>query len=205
MTQLQKMGALIKKLREEKGKSQEEMAEDLNITSRTISRWERGGNIGEVEKLVAVADYFNISVDELISGEIKTQQGEKIDTKEELKTIASYIDNQNVNKNRKMCIINMICLFSCFFSAMFMDAFFKFKNSYWGIIQMIFFIVTVVMVVLNYLVSMGFSAALYETRKSNKKIFYLEIGIIIIVSMMILRWIAQNAYSYFCLLENIIN
>lgn len=54
-------------LRKEKGLSQEELAEKLDVTRQTISKWELGVSTPEMEKLIQMSNLFGISVDELIS------------------------------------------------------------------------------------------------------------------------------------------
>lgn len=201
MTQLQKMGAFIKELREEKNITQEEMAIDLDVSSKSLSRWENGGNISKVMHIIAIAEYFKISVDELISGERKPEI-EQTDTKEELKRVASYIDEQNLRIIKRIHIRNMICLFSCFFTAMLMDAFIRFGNSYFGLMQMIFLIITLGIIIWNFLYTSGFVTMLCEYQKSNRRMFYFEIIILVAVIALIFYMIAKNAHSYFIMLEN---
>lgn len=53
-------------LRKQKGLSQEELANRLNVSRQTISKWEVGDSTPEMEKLVAISDLFDISLDELV-------------------------------------------------------------------------------------------------------------------------------------------
>lgn len=63
----------LRKLRKEKGLSQEKLAELLNISRQSISKWESGQTYPEVEKLITLSELFKISVDDLVkNGEIKT-------------------------------------------------------------------------------------------------------------------------------------
>lgn len=55
-------------LRKQKGLSQEELANRLNVTRQTISKWEVGDSTPDMEKLVAISDLFGISLDELVIG-----------------------------------------------------------------------------------------------------------------------------------------
>ena len=56
-------------LRKQKGFSQEELANRLNVSRQTISKWEVGESTPDMEKLVAISDLFEVSLDELIKGE----------------------------------------------------------------------------------------------------------------------------------------
>ena len=53
-------------LRKQKGFSQEELANRLNVSRQTISKWEVGDSTPDMEKLVAISDLFGISLDELV-------------------------------------------------------------------------------------------------------------------------------------------
>ena len=59
-------------LRKQKGFSQEELANRLNVSRQTISKWELGDSTPNMEKLIALSDLFKISLDELVKGEISS-------------------------------------------------------------------------------------------------------------------------------------
>ncbi len=49
------------------------MAEILNVSGRTVSRWETGNNMPDISILVDIVDYYDISIPEIISGERKSE------------------------------------------------------------------------------------------------------------------------------------
>ena len=53
-------------LRKQRGLSQEELANRLNVSRQTISKWEVGDSTPEMEKLIAISDLFGVSLDELV-------------------------------------------------------------------------------------------------------------------------------------------
>lgn len=55
-------------LRKRRGLSQEELGEKINVSRQTISKYELGEAIPDMEKLVMLSDYFSISLDELVLG-----------------------------------------------------------------------------------------------------------------------------------------
>ena len=63
-------------LRKEKGYSQEILADKLNVSRQTISKWESGITTPELEKIILLSEIFNISIDELI-GKEKPDKPEK--------------------------------------------------------------------------------------------------------------------------------
>ena len=67
-----KTGTFLKTLRKEKNLTQEQLAEQLGVSGRTVSRWETGSNMPDISLLVEIAEFYNISVTELIDGERKS-------------------------------------------------------------------------------------------------------------------------------------
>ena len=65
----------IKKLRKEKGMTQDELAEKLNVTRQAVSNWEQGKNQPDIETLTRMAEIFDVSVEQLIYG---SERKEKI-------------------------------------------------------------------------------------------------------------------------------
>ena len=53
-------------LRKQRGFSQEELANRLNVSRQTVSKWEIGESAPDMEKLVAISELFDISLDELV-------------------------------------------------------------------------------------------------------------------------------------------
>lgn len=75
----------LKNLRESKGLKQKEVAQILNLSSATYNTYERGISIPPIETLCKIADYFNISLDELVGRDF-AQAGTELEN-ELLKTI----------------------------------------------------------------------------------------------------------------------
>ncbi len=63
------VGARIAKARKEKGLTQLQLAEILNISNRTVSKWENGDGYPDITILPDLSDILEISIDELIRGE----------------------------------------------------------------------------------------------------------------------------------------
>ena len=62
----QKTGELLKRLRKEKGLTQEQLAEKFYVSSRTVSRWETGSNMPDVALLIELADFYDVDIREII-------------------------------------------------------------------------------------------------------------------------------------------
>lgn len=74
------LGEIIYKLRTEKGLSQGNLADMLEVSRQSISKWENNSAVPELDKLMKLSDIFDITLDELVKGEItSTQTIEKIE------------------------------------------------------------------------------------------------------------------------------
>ena len=102
-----KIGALLKTLRKEKGLTQEGLAEKLGVSNRTVSRWETGSNMPDIGMLVELADFFEVSIPEIIRGERKSEHMNQ-ETRETAAAMAEY--SQNEVKTGKQKIVGVLLL-----------------------------------------------------------------------------------------------
>lgn len=68
----------IARLRHQQGLSQEELGQQLGVTRQTVSKWETGQTSPEVEKLTAMADLFEMSVDQLLGREEESSEVQEV-------------------------------------------------------------------------------------------------------------------------------
>lgn len=106
-----KIGSFMKELRKEKGLTQEQLAEQFDVSRRTVSRWETGSNLPNLDILIEMADYYGIELRELLDGERKSEKGNE-ELKETVLKVAEYNNNEKEVKREKLnkCfIIGGIC------------------------------------------------------------------------------------------------
>ena len=114
-------------LRKQKGFSQEELANRLNVSRQTVSKWEVGDSTPDMEKLIAISDLFGISLDELVlnktpepapapqpaKSELYTDIKEKVLTDENRKKAKKRLEDRRNNSGSISCnrpdIIRYIC------------------------------------------------------------------------------------------------
>ncbi|MCQ2485158.1 MAG: helix-turn-helix domain-containing protein [Clostridia bacterium] len=77
-------GSIIKKLREEKNMTQAVLAEKLNISDKTISKWETGKGYPDITLLEPLAESLGVSVVELLSGNDITNRNRSFNIKRSL-------------------------------------------------------------------------------------------------------------------------
>ena len=67
----------IKQLRKDNSMTQEDLAEKLNVSRQTISKWETSVTIPDADNIVAISKLFNITTDELLDYRVETVQKKK--------------------------------------------------------------------------------------------------------------------------------
>lgn len=93
----QNVGSFLKTLRREKNLTQEQLAEQLHVSGRTVSRWETGSNMPDISLLVALAEFYEVSIPEIIDGERKSET-----MNEEAKETALKLSDYAETVNRKL-------------------------------------------------------------------------------------------------------
>ena len=67
----EKVGSLIYKLRKEKNMTQKQMADLLNISDKTVSKWERGLGCPDVSILTNLSKIFDINIEKILLGDLE--------------------------------------------------------------------------------------------------------------------------------------
>ena len=96
-----RIGAFLKALRKEKGLTQEQLAEKLAVSDRTVSRWETGSNMPDIGMLVVLADFYGVSIPELINGERKSENMNQ-ETRDTAIAMAEYSQVTAKSSRRKV-------------------------------------------------------------------------------------------------------
>ena len=107
-----KIGIFLKELRKEKKLTQEQLAEKLNVSGRTVSRWETGSNMPDIGMLVEMADFFDVSIPEIVIGERKSENMNK-ETRDTAVAMAEYGRNA-VKKGKQKAIGILMSAFGIF-------------------------------------------------------------------------------------------
>lgn len=105
-----KIGSFLRELRKEQRITQEDLAEKLNVSSRTISRWETGSNMPDISLLIEIADFFDVSIPEIINGERKSEIMNEEERKI-AKTMSDYAttEKEKIFKEMKIQSIMGVC------------------------------------------------------------------------------------------------
>lgn len=97
----------MKELRKEKGLTQEQLAEHLNISGRTVSRWETGYNMPDLDILIKMAEFYRVDIRELIDGERKSEKMNS-EMEETVIKIAEYTNDEKSRLMKKLHVFSWI-------------------------------------------------------------------------------------------------
>lgn len=107
------VGKFISTCRKEKGLTQMQLAEKLNITNRAISKWETGKSMPDVSLMLDLCDILGITVNELLSGERITMDNYQKKAEENLMELQSKKEKAQGEYNTVLKIL--IAAFSLIF------------------------------------------------------------------------------------------
>ena len=98
----------LKKIRKDKGYTQEILAEKLNVVRQTVSRWEKGLSLPDVDMLSKIANVLETDVNILLDGQITTTDQSEI--VKQLAKINEQLTIKNKHKKKIMKTIAIILL-----------------------------------------------------------------------------------------------
>ena len=102
---VQKIGAFLAELRKERNLTQDELGMQIGVTNKTISRWENGNYLQQVEMLQILSNKFDVSINEILNGERISNNDYKDISEQNLKS-ALINSDLVIKKHRK--IINWV-------------------------------------------------------------------------------------------------
>ena len=104
-----KIGGFLKELRKEKSMTQEQLAEVLGVTNRSISRWENGVNMPDFDLVIEIVNYFDVGIEEFLDGERKMDMIEK-KQEETLLKVADYNSNERIVFSKRLSYLFLIAI-----------------------------------------------------------------------------------------------
>lgn len=104
-----KIGLFLKELRKEKELTQSQLAEQLNVSDRTVSRWETGTNLPDLSVLVELADFYDVDIREIIDGERKSENMNE-EVKETVLKLSDYTETINQKIKGRLFVLTVIAI-----------------------------------------------------------------------------------------------
>lgn len=106
----QKTGKFIKALRGQRKLTQEQLAEILGVSNRSVSRWENGVNMPDLDLLIELSKYFDVEIGEILNGERKCDVMDQ-KTEDTLRAVADYSSEEQkgwLKRIRAVCLAGIL-------------------------------------------------------------------------------------------------
>lgn len=109
---MQKIGNFLAELRKRKNLTQDEPGEQIGVTNKTVSRWENGNYLPPVEILQMLSKFYEVSINELLSGERLNAEHYKANAEEYI--VVDLIEKSNEAKKKLTVsfVVAVITIFS---------------------------------------------------------------------------------------------
>lgn len=102
-----KIGHFLKEMRKGNGLTQEQLAEKLGVSNRSVSRWENAKNMPDFDLVIELANLYGISIEEILNGERKNDMIDKEKETAMLK-VSEYENNEKIHFVKRLRIILII-------------------------------------------------------------------------------------------------
>lgn len=204
------IGETLYNLRKEKGFSQEEVADELNVSRQTVSKWETGESKPDIDKISPICELFDISYDELLDG--RSMKSKENDIHEDDSETSSFIND--IKRKRALFIS---CGIFCYFMAI-MLAGISDEIGFGDFSAIIFFFLfcgigTVLIIYQGVAYSLGHEEKIKLKKEENKKKkLVIEIAATVFaflyffISFITMRWdVSWVIWIIFFVVKNIIN
>lgn len=93
------IGQYLRTLRMEKGWTQAQLAEKLNVSNRSVSRWETGSTMPDLSLLIELSELYEVSVDQILDA---GQKKMKREDNSMIAKVADYNSEQEMKISRKL-------------------------------------------------------------------------------------------------------
>jgi len=105
------LGEKISALRSQHEMSQGDLAEKMNVSRQSISKWETDTSVPELDKLIQLSEAFHITLDELVKGDVPPTHEETEDTEPEYKAPAQPVQVivQKSTNTQKIVGVILLC------------------------------------------------------------------------------------------------
>ena len=169
-----KIGSFLKKLRNEKELTQGQLAEKLNVSNRSVSRWETGNTLPDISILIELAEFYEVDIKEIIDGERKSENMNE-ETKELMDKVVDYTSKDKEIILEKMQQYSAIAVISFVVGGIL--SVFDFSNKYQQITELLF-MVTLIMTVAVWVLCSGKASEMRKNKVKLKRYLVILLAVI---------------------------
>lgn len=124
----EKIGVFISTLRKEQGMTQQQLADAIGVSNKTISKWECGKGMPELALIVPLCHILQISINEFLSGEHLLENG--YTEKAEVNMMNLLQETENSKKKSRSSLLAFGITVTIFFIRCFIFCYYQYGNQY---------------------------------------------------------------------------
>lgn len=128
----QKIGETLKQLRKKRGLTQQQLADIMHTTNRSVSRWENGNNLPDISVLMELADYYEVELRDILAGNVKPKDM-NTQEKETVLLVADYSDLATQNFIKRIHVLFIVSALGVVGSIILRD--FEYTGPIWEFLQ----------------------------------------------------------------------
>ena len=130
-----KTGALIRELRKERNMTQKDLADQLHLTDRAVSKWERGLCAPDISTLEPLAVILQVTVTELIAGERMPEKEYIMEIEKNVQNTIDYSEQEISNNKKQHRKKIRITICACILFCIGLTFFLAWRNGYFYIVD----------------------------------------------------------------------
>ncbi len=183
-----KIGSFLKELRKENELTQEQLAEKLNVSNRSVSRWETGSTLPDISIIIELSEFYDVDIKEIIDGERKSEYMNE-ETKEMMDKVVDYTTADKemiITKTQKYSATAGITLIAGIILAVF-----DFSNKYYQITEVLFG-VALIDIIAVFLLSTGKAVEIRKNKSKTRKYLMLIVAVLIVTVISIFVLLGVN-------------
>lgn len=163
-----KIGGFLKELRKEKGITQEQLADKLFVSRRTVSRWETGSNMPDLDVLVELADLYDVDLRDILSGQRRNENMDS-ELKDTLLQAADYTQElkNKVKKRMNLMFVGAILAMILYLIAIFAGP--DTDTGLWGLMKGISLGVSFGMLIMGFIITSPFADPLMKWKNEHMR------------------------------------
>lgn len=117
-----KIGLYLKELRKEKNLTQEELSEKLGVSRRSVSRWETGNTLPDLDLLIELSDFYDVDLRDMLTGKTEDASMDK-ELKETALMVAEFSNEEKLKVTKRFHIMFLVGIiaFAAYLVSIFAD------------------------------------------------------------------------------------
>ena len=127
-----KIGNYLKELRKARNLTQEELSEKLGVSRRSVSRWETGSNLPDLDILIELSDFYDVDLRDMLTGKTENESMDK-EIKETALMVAEYSNEEKIKVTKRFHCMYLcaVVAFALYLATILSDTLSAYEGVFW--------------------------------------------------------------------------